>query len=740
MARPCFEQVITEFTALGDRGRAALALNSLGGVWDGLGEPLRARDHYARALALYRETNDLRGEGQALNNLAGIEAGLGETGRALALYGQALALSRRLGDPLRETSVLNNLGWMYLNLGEPERARPPLEEALELRRRLGDRRGEAASLTNLGLALARLGHLDQAADLYSQAIRIAAETGDRATGSAALELMSRIQIEQGDFATALATLDRALALARAMGDRSREALALQRLGRALEGAGRSEEALVHLAQAADLHRAVHDPVRQVETLQELARLELRRGRDDDAGARIEEALGLLETLRSRVPDPELRASFFAARQGVFELAIELEMRREARAPGQGHVRKAFELSERGRARSLLDLLGAAGARPGEEGQGRPETDPLGAAALQAQLDPDTLLLEIALGETRSFLWQVDAGSLAGFELPGRAAIETQARELYRRLRTPGAGEVAPAAAGLARLVLGPVAGRLGERRLAVVADGALQLIPFAVLPDPAAPEEPLLVRHEIVSLPSASVLAVQRQELAGRPPAPKTLAVLADPVFDPRDSRLAAERGAAADGFLRLPATRREAEAAAALIPPDRLFTALGLAASRPAALAPGLAQYRIVHFATHGVLDEQRPERSGLMLSQVDGQGRPQEGFLSLADVYGLRLGADLVVLSGCETALGKPVRGEGLIGLVHGFFHAGARQVLASLWRVQDRSTAALMAAFYRALLVDGLTPAAALRQAQLAIRRDPQWREPCHWAPFILQGDWR
>jgi len=808
-ARTCFEQARAEFAALGDGGREAAALNSLGGVWDGLGEPLQARDHYARALAIYRQEQDRRGESQALNNLAGIHAGLGELGEALDLYTQALDLFRGLGDSLGESSVLNNLGFVYLSLGEPERARPNLEEALELRRRLGDRRGEAVSLTNLGLALARLGDPRQALAFHAQAIRIAAEAGDRGTESAALEMQSRVQIEQGDYPAALATLGRALPLTRAMGDRSREALVLLRLGRAQAGSGREEEALASLEQALALHREVLDPVRQIETLQELARLDHRRGREAEAWARSEEALDLLEPLRTGVTDPDLRASFLAARQGVFELAIELRMRRAAGASvsGDGDTRDAFELSERAHARSLLDLLGEAGLRIHQGvdpdlllrrkevlarlaaksmrrtgGRGgleallaeadrieaeirrlspryaaRLRPAPLGTAAIQNLLDTDTLLLEISLGEERSYLWAVSAESVAGFELPGRGAVEERAGELQRRLRSvsldgPGGG---PAAAELSRMVLGPVAGLLGNKRLVVVADGALQLIPWAVLPEPGSlgtPGEPLLVRHEIVSLPSASVLALQRQELATRPPAPKTLAVLADPVFDRRDSRLprpapeAAALGRGTDrregdrGFSRLPATRREAAAIAALVPSGQLLEALDFKAGRATAEGPEMALYRIVHFATHGVLDTRTPELSGLVLSLVDEDGRPQDGFLGLGNIYNLRLGADLVVLSGCETALGKQVRGEGLVGLTQGFFYAGARRIVASLWQVQDRSTAELMTRFYQGMLSEGLTPAAALRQAQLAVRRDPQWRDPYFWAPFIVQGDWR
>jgi CHAT domain-containing protein len=147
-----------------------------------------------------------------------------------------------------------------------------------------------------------------------------------------------------------------------------------------------------------------------------------------------------------------------------------------------------------------------------------------------------------------------------------------------------------------------------------------------------------------------------------------------------------------------------------------------------------------VIHFATHGFLDSEAPELSGLVLSLLDGQGHPRDGFLRLRDVYNLDLSADLVVLSGCRTALGKDVRGEGLLGLTRGFLYAGASRVMASLWPVRDRATPELMRRFYHALLHDRLPPAAALRAAQLSLRREPRWRDPYSWAPFVVQGDWQ
>jgi CHAT domain-containing protein len=198
--------------------------------------------------------------------------------------------------------------------------------------------------------------------------------------------------------------------------------------------------------------------------------------------------------------------------------------------------------------------------------------------------------------------------------------------------------------------------------------------------------------------------------------------------------------GRRAGSLRRLPFSGREANAIVALAPARQALKATGFQATRAAASSPGLADYRIVHFATHGVLNTLRPELSGVVLSLIYERGVKQDGFLRLHDIYGLRLAADLVVLSGCQTALGKEIRGEGLIGLTRGFMYAGARAVVASLWQVDDESTAELMKRFYRGMLKENRRPADALRTAQLEMSRQKRWSAPFYWAGFVLQGDWR
>jgi len=281
-----------------------------------------------------------------------------------------------------------------------------------------------------------------------------------------------------------------------------------------------------------------------------------------------------------------------------------------------------------------------------------------------------------------------------------------------------------------------------------------------------------MVESEIVTVPSASTVAVLRREVAGRQPAPKAVAVLADPVFDRQDPRIATrqpisqvhhtgdlplhnrdlpmdlerswmEVGSTQRGsqIPRLPFSRREAEAIITGAPRGNSFKAVDFRASRTTATSPELAQYRIIHFATHGVLDSRTPALSGIVLSLVDKNGKPQDGFLRLWDIYNLHLPADLVVLSACQTALGKEIKGEGLVGLTRGFMYAGAARVMASLWQVDDVATAELMSQFYQGVFKKHLLPAEALRAAQVQMWKQKRWQQdPYFWGAFQIQGEWR
>jgi CHAT domain-containing protein len=404
-------------------------------------------------------------------------------------------------------------------------------------------------------------------------------------------------------------------------------------------------------------------------------------------------------------------------------------------------------------------------------------------------DNNTLLLEYALGNEHSYLWAITSESFTWHELPNRTTIEKAAGDIYKLLtaREPINGETqsqaeqralaADAQYGdrsleLSRMLLGPVRDQLGVRRIIIVADGALQYVPFEALPvdfsngtdspslATAPGDRPPLVReHEVLYLQSASMLRVLSRARSVSQSQQNRVLVFADPVFAENDPRVrpspqdqvkennahAATEPQALVGELpgnlpRLPSTLQEAKMILSAAPYGSTKILTGFEANKQATVASDFSQYKILHFATHAIINSEHPELSGIVLSLVDRNGKRQSGFLRLPDVYKLNLDADLIVVSACRSALGQHFSGEGFIGLTRGFMSGGARSVVASLWKVDDEATAELMNQFYRAMFNEGLPPSAALRKAKQAMQVSPQWSHPYFWAAFVLQGEYR
>ena len=379
------------------------------------------------------------------------------------------------------------------------------------------------------------------------------------------------------------------------------------------------------------------------------------------------------------------------------------------------------------------------------------------------LDRDTVLVEYYLGEEASFVWAVTPESFQSFEIEC-SGLRELARRVYESMANGAAEAGEPkSATDLQRLsgcVLGKISHFLSGKRVLVVAHGELQKIPFSALLDPAARRSEtrdavafpyLALRHQVVNVPSVSVLSMLRKQRGVRHVWKRFLSMVADPVYNPRDERLPLEAATVARQRLpgrpepyllsRLRRSREEAKQVRSLVLAKSLGVDLasGFRATREWVQQGNLSDSQVVHFATHGVLNEVYPQLSGLVLSQFDRQGHRHDGLLRVHEIDDLKLDADLVVLSACQTALGKDVRGEGLVGLTQAFLVGGSSSVLVSLWKVDDRASAELMSHFYR-YLVEGLSPAAALKMAQGRMIEREAWRSPYYWSGFILQGEWK
>jgi CHAT domain-containing protein/Flp pilus assembly protein TadD len=850
----------------GDKAGEVDTLNNIGGVYLDLGEKPKALDFYNQSLPLVRAVGDKAKEATTLNNIGTVYDALGEKQKALEFYNQSLPLARTTGDKAQEAVTLNNIGRVYDALGEKQKALNFYNQSLPLRRATGDKVGEAVNLNNIGAIYYALGEKQKALDFYNQSLLLKRATGDKAGEARTLNNIGKVYSDLGEKRKALELYNQSLSLTRTTGDKAREAVTLSNIGAVYYELGEKQKALELYNQSLPLSRATGDKAQEAVTLYNLAYLQRSQGNLNSALTQIEAAITIIEDLRTKIDSQELRASYFATVQNYYKFYIDLLMQLHKTNPNKGYDALALNVSERSRARSLIELLTEAqanirqGADPKlleqettlqqqldtlekrrlelvsgkytdaqlqaleQERQTLQQEyqqlqdqirqtspryaslkypEPLTLSEIQQQvLDDDTLLLEYSLGEERSYLWAVTKTSFTSYELPKRADIETLAQSFYQntgKQKAPQRGiGVTPRedsqeiTTKLSQILLSPVAEQLAGKRLLIVGDGALQYLPFAALPTPDSLGKdktpvPLIVNHEIVNSPSASTVAIIRQDTNGRKLAPKKVAVIADPVFSKDDERvktlvgqasrlsedssvlegeggkisrgeggqdahptsqdselsvLALTRSAREAGisFQRLPFTRTEGDRILSLIPNTQSQSAFDFAANRATATSPQLSQYQIVHFATHGILNSQNPELSGVVLSLVDETGTSQNGFLRLNDIFNLNLPAELVVLSACETGLGKEIKGEGLVGLTRGFMYAGSPRVLVSLWSVADEGTSELMTRFYKKMLQENLQPVAALRAAQLEMLQTPQWKSPYYWAAFTLQGEWK
>jgi len=850
-----YARALPQFQRLGDRRMAGVTLNNMGGAYDVLGELQKALDFYDRALAESRSVEDLFSEAETLNNIGKINGDMANWQKEVEYYGQALAIFHSLGHYLpQEANTTHNIGANYYLLGQPEMALDYFRRALSLSETAGDKQIQANCLEDIGSSYLALGQDSKALESYQQALALRYAAGDQWRTAHTLELLARAYLAQGDLQKALSYLQKSFEFFKTVEDRRNQGITLEATAQVYLRMNQPAKTLEYETQALTLLEQVDDVDDEAKAHLGMARADRDIGNLNEARKQVETAISEVEQSRSHAGAPQQRASYFANQQGMFEFYIDLLMRLHQQDPTAGFDEQALQVSERARARSLLEMLAEAhvdfregvdqklldrennlsqllnaksqrlleltgpGADSQREGlkkeigeleaeyqqvelsirKGSPryaeitEPQPLSVKDIQRTLDINTILLEYSLGDERSYVWAVTSDGLKSYELPARREIGPLVRKVYEALtarstyprgelpqqrqeRVANADLQLPdAAAKLSSLILAPVASQLGNKRLALVTDGALQHIPFAMLPIPggAAPPTPLVAEHEIVNLPSASTVPMLRQQIEGRKPAPGMVAVLADPVFeaeDPRvksktvtiaakretsltdgDSRLleqlsedSSDSATDATGHLRvprLPFTREEAARILKVAPGKDNLEALDFRASLATATSPELSHYRYLHFATHGYLDSEHPELSAIVLSLVDEHGRPREGFLRANEIYNLKLPADLVVLSACQTGLGKEIRGEGIVGLTRGFMYAGVPRVIVSLWSVNDRATEELMARFYEKLLKENLRPSAALREAQVEMWKQKSWSAPYYWAAFVQQGDWK
>lgn len=756
-----------------DPYRMGQIASGLADVFNESGSPENGIIQYQRALEFYGKTSDMRDDALTI-------AALGRTYYLSKNYPEALshlqqALNIVVPNSLDSALCDEYLGRVYSAMNEDASALKHYESALLVYMRTVNPNDVADMRALMGQVYQRQEKLALARKFYQLALSTFTQVSDRINQAAVYYALGRLELKAGN-------LDRAE-------DALRKSIEVTENIRQVPSS--TDLTAAFSATVHERYEAYIDCLMRKHRSKPLEGLDVRAFETNE----LSRARALRELLRATQTnlvaglDPQLAAQEKELRQLLRVKENSKVALLATKYKKEDLDALEFELARLDREyKQVTDTIRAR--YPSYERITRPTTLSLKQIQEQVLADDQTLLLEYSFGRDKSYVWAVTRTEFSSYELPGREQIEDAARRLYKSLTAsqPEPGEsfeqgqaraleaktqLSSKISALSKIVLAPVADKLGTKRLLIVADGTMQYVPFQVLSVAAQPsageavassslEERLLIfDHEIISEPSASTLALVLSESANRKPAPKSVAILADPVFDVADSRIKSPNAGSLLAAVsstpgevmralrdvgvndaeipRLISSRDEAEAIMSVIPWRTGFKAVDFEANRATAIGSDLGQYRVVHFATHALLNNEHPELSGIVLSLVDQKGQRQDGFLRLPDIYNLKLPVDLVVLSACQTGLGKDVKGEGLIGLTRGFMYAGASGVVASLWKVDDEATAELMKYFYEGLFEKGLSPSAALREAQLTMRQQKRWQEPYYWAGFVIQGQY-
>jgi CHAT domain-containing protein len=797
-----------------------------------------AFNEYNKVLEIQHSIQNSKSEAMTFKKLALLYKLLGDYESSLHNFNKALNIYKQIKDKPQQAITLGFIGSIYETAGKYDESLQFYEQALSLLNK-ESYQSEILTLQGMVRTYNSLKNYPKALETAEKVLALSKDKG-KYEETRSRSVLANVFFSKGDYKQALENYQKVLESFQQLGLLFEEADAWSNIGMTYTLSKQYQQAINTFNKELKLRRTLKNGTDEANALYNIAINQRNLGKLEAALPNIQAAIKIVENIRGKVQSDELRTSYFATVQNYYKFYIDLLMQLHKKDPSKGYNAQALHMSERSRARSLVELLTEANAKIrknvdpkllaeessllqkidvkakllqqlpiNNENQAaalKKESDnllnqykelqtkirttspkyaaikypePLKLPQIQQQLDKDSLLLQYSLGKERSYLWVVTPNSFNSYELSGREAIEKSARtfqELLRKCQSPVANcqdlpaaqkakdlqEITQAATQLSKLILAPVADKLGKKRLVIVADGALQEIPFAALSEPNQKSnyQPLLVNHEIVNLPSVTAIAIHRRDLSKRPPSPKTLAVLADPVFEADDERLTgkppslapelnlehsslqqARRNLKRTVWGRLKGTFTEAEQILKLVSPDQSLQALGFNANYNWATNQQLKQYRYLLFATHGFADPINPELSGIILSQLDKQGKPQTpGILRLGDIFNLDWNAELVVLSACETGVGKDVQGEGLMGLTRGLMYAGAKTAVVSLWQVNDKATSQLMPQFFTAMLQRKVSPAVALRESQLKLWRQGTWQNPYYWAAFTLQGEWR
>jgi CHAT domain-containing protein len=763
------------------RWEAAVIMN-IGAIYTTTGQPEEALKWFEQAFTIQQKYDNKQSMASIFYGRAASFYFMGKYEEAIKENHKGVGLYQEQNDVGKQGFGLAAIASNYIELGQPRTALEFLDRALPLIQKGGDQSDEALAMHFYGDAWRLLEDTARALEYYHQAQSLRQNLNERILEAFTLSKIAQTELLRNNFSEALHQSDRALNIV----ENVRQGYANFALSASYSSSIHHyyEE---HVALLLQRHRERPEEGYDIQAFQTSERAQAR--------ALLEILADIGNDIRAAAP-PELlqrEADFLKA---LDQKIIEREKLRRS-SNGSAHIEKLADIEN-----ELRHLQTEYDQLQGQLRASHPRyaallrQRPLNPAEIREQvLHPNAVLLEYFIARDRLYLFAMTKQEpLKVVEIRDKTAIEKAAaffkrlkfeddQELQQRLSYTNP-EFQRTIRFLSDKLLAPVKHLLRHQKIWIVSDGELQRIPFAALPDPnsavvAAQRKrskathnarnltPLIVAHEVATLPSVSTIAWLRKVRSGRTPVSGLIALLADPVFSASDERVKGltagqekvapavaqggkpepdlekalrniEAETAPSMMKRLPASQDEARAIVALVPAEKSLMALGFDANRELVISGALNQFRYLHFATHAYVDDQYPQLSWLALSLVNRQGQEQSGYLRLNDILKLRLGADLVVLGACRTGLGKQLRGEGMIGLTRGFMYAGVPRVMVSLWDIPDKETAQLMKIFYRHLLKLELSPGEALRKAQVEMWSQARTNAPFFWAAFTLQGD--
>jgi CHAT domain-containing protein/Tfp pilus assembly protein PilF len=756
-----------------------------------LSQYAQALEYYQQSLRIAQEIGDRAGEGTTLHNMGVVYYSLSQYAQALEYYQQSLGIQREIGDRAGEGTILHNMGGVYDSLGQYEQALDTFQQSLAIAQEIGDRTVEGATLNGIGSVYDRLGQYEQALGHYRQSLTIRKEIGDQAGEATTLNNIGSVYDSLGQYEQALDTYQRSLTIAHEIGDQIVEGATLNGIGAVYDRLGQYEQALGYYQQSLTIVQEISYRAGEGPSLLNIGDIYARLGRPKQALDTYQQAMEQLETVRARAGSEQGRAGFIAQYADLYRRAVDLFHR-------QNQEGEAFFTTERGRARAFLDSLATGQVRLSDddaadllaqeqERYAHRQAIRLELAEARAADPPDldrVVDLEAGLAEAEAAYQAVqDAIAARGAELaalvPGRGqnyvlgvsqvqelldeqttlisyfvledktlafiiarnsfdtiSLEVTPEELVTQIRAfrdfPSLDTAYPdSAVTLYNWLIEPLKEHLTTPHLTVIPHSVLHYLPFAALTDG---ERYLIDDYVLTTLPSASALPFIQENARRSATSGQLPLILGNPTTGDYDATasFATER----DGLGSLPFAEKEAKAIAALYGVEPL---LGEDATE-GKVRERASEAGILHLAAHGFYNPVAPLSSLVALAPDDpsaGSGQAAyDGWLTVGEVYGLDLShADLVVLSACQTNLGELSEGDELVGLTRAFIFAGTPTVVASLWSVDDESTALLMERFYTHLR-GGMGKAKSLRQAQLEVREE--YPNPYYWAGFVLSGD--